>query len=657
MCGICGIVDYGGQPVESTLVNRMRDAMINRGPDAAGTRVLPFVGLGHRRLSIIDLSPRGRQPMTNENESIWLVFNGEIYDFDTLRRQLVEAGHGFASDSDSEVLLHGYEQWGIEGLVERLNGMFAFAIWDAPRRELHLVRDRLGKKPLYYGWHGGRFVFASELKALWTLAPGAWKVRPESIARFLYWTYLPGRETIYEDLYALLPAHILTLSPTGLRERRYWRLSFADKVRAPLVDIIEETDVVLTAAVRRRLRSDVPLGAFLSGGVDSGYVVSRMIADAGGRVRTFSMGTSDQAHDERRHARRVAAHCGTEHTEFEVTADAWGLLPRLVWEFGQPFGDAACIPTHYVSEQAQRFVTVALTGDGGDESFAGYSQHQGRYLGALAQRALPSAAVDRLLHASEDLMDRGGSTRRESAARFLRYVHPDPLVNWGGASNWALHHLPRLWSARYRDLGARPVLLAYALEADAEFDGTSALDRALHHDLRMLLPFCYNVKVDVATMMNSLEARSPFQDREVVEWAARLPAEVKIRPWQKKALLKHVAARWLPRDIVYRPKHGFSIPMDEWLRGPWAPAAHELIFSEQARSRGYFNYDYLERLWAAHTAQTASHGVRFWLLLWLELWFRMFVDCTMLPSDELSHSRLGRESLPVSGAGFRRLDS
>jgi asparagine synthase (glutamine-hydrolysing) len=634
MCGICGIVDYGGQPIEPMLVNRMRDAMINRGPDDAGTRVLAHVGLGHRRLSIIDLSPRGRQPMTNEDGSVWLVFNGEIYNFEPLRRQLVEAGHRFTSDSDSEVLVHGYEQWGVEGLAERLNGMFAFALWDAPRRELHLVRDRLGKKPLYFGWHGGRFVFASELKAIWALAPGKWKARPDSIARFLYWSYLPGRETVYEDLYQLLPARILTLTPEGQRERRYWRLSFADKVRAPLGDIVEQTDAVLTAAVRRRLRSDVPLGAFLSGGVDSSYIVSRMVAGTSDPVRTFAMGTSDEAHDERHYARRVAEHCGTQHVEFEVTENAWALLPRLVWEFGQPLADPACIPTYYVAERARRYVTVALTGDGGDESFAGYSQHQGRYLGALLQHAVPAGMVDTLLRGSTGLMDDGRGTSSASGARFLRYVHSDPLVNWGGAEHWALHHLPHLWSDRYRDVGARAGLLGYALEAASEFDGTSALDRALHHDLSVLLPFCYNVKVDVATMMSSLEARSPFQDREVVEWAARLPHSVKMRLWEKKALLKRVAARWLPRDVIYRPKHGFSLPVDAWFRGPWAAAAHDLIFSEQARDRGYYNYEYRERLWASHTAGTASHGRRFLSLVCLEMWQRMFVDCTMSPAGE-----------------------
>jgi asparagine synthase (glutamine-hydrolysing) len=325
----------------------------------------------------------------------------------------------------------------------------------------------------------------------------------------------------------------------------------------------------------------------------------------------------------------VADHCGTAHTEFEVDADAWTLLPKLVWEFGQPLGDPACIPTYLVAERARRHVTVALTGDGGDESFAGYSQHQGRYLGSLLQRVVPAGALDRLLRASTGTLEKGGDTRHASAVRFLRYAHADPIVNWGAADHWSAHYLARLWSPRYRGVDERSGLLGYAMAAEQEFDGASPLDRALHHDLNVLLPFCYNVKVDVATMMSSLEARCPFLDHEVVEWAARLPAMVKMRPWSKKALLKRVAARWLPSDVIYRRKHGFTLPVDAWFRGTWARGARDIIFSTQARDRGYFDFDYLHRLWGAHAGGSANHGMRFWSLLWLELWHRMFVDRTM----------------------------
>ncbi len=642
MCGICGIVDFEhGRPIAPELVDRMRDTMKNRGPDDADTKILPHAGLAQRRLSIIDLSPRGRQPMSNEDGSVWLVYNGEIYDFETLRAELLAAGHRFTSDSDSDVLVHGYEEWGIHGLLERINGMFAFAIWDAPKRTLHLARDRLGKKPLYYGWHEGRFLFASELKALWVADPGGWRVRPDSLARFLYWTYLPGRETIYADAFQVLPGHVLTVTANGQREERYWRVSFARKVGGSTDDLVDAADRVVAAAVRRRLRSDVPLGAFLSGGVDSGIVVSCMAEGSAQPVRTFSMGTGDAAHDERTYARRVAEHCRTAHTEFEVTADAWNLLPRLVWEFGQPFGDEACIPTYYVAKSARQYVTVALTGDGGDESFAGYSQHLGRYLGAAVGRVVPQGLLDRWRRGNTALFDAGDRGWRASAARFLRYAQDDPLVNWAGATTWSLHHIPALWSAAHRGLADRDVLLGYALETAADFDGDSALDRALHHDLTVLLPFGYNPKVDVATMMSSLEARCPFQDREVVEWAATVPASAKLRPWEAKSLLKKVAARRLPREVVYRPKHGFSIPHDAWFRGAWAAPARAIIFSDQARSRGFFDFEYLDRLWQAHAAGVGRHGTRFWLLLWLELWFRTFVDRSFGPDDAMPALTVG----------------
>jgi asparagine synthase (glutamine-hydrolysing) len=500
---------------------------------------------------------------------------------------------------------------------------------------LHLARDRLGKKPLYYGWHDGRFLFASEVKAIWAADPGGWRVRPDSIARFLYWSYLPGRESIWEDVFQLLPGHALTVTAAGVQERRYWRVSFADKRRASEATLVEEADAVLTAAVQRRLRSDVPLGAFLSGGVDSSYVVSRMAAGSTRKVRTFAIGFGERRHDEREHARAVAAHCGTDHTEFEVQPDAWGLLPQMVWEFGQPFGDDACVPTYYVARCAREHVTVALTGDGGDESFAGYTQHQGRMLGAAVQRVLGDAVVGRLVAATAGRRDAGGHGWQDAAARFLRYAAADPLVRFGGSATWALHHLPALWAPAHRGLADPDLLLAYALECERDFDGTSALDRALHHDLTVLLPFGFNVKVDVAAMMSSLEARCPFQDREVVEWAARVPPFMKARPWEKKHLLKRVAARHVPRDVLFRPKHGFTVPTDEWFRGPWADAAHAILFSAQARDRGWFDYGYLERAWAAHRAGAERHGIRFWCLLWLELWSRMFVDRTLGPEDAL----------------------
>ncbi|HOW71760.1 MAG TPA: asparagine synthase (glutamine-hydrolyzing) [Phycisphaerae bacterium] len=635
MCGICGIVDYSDRPISGELVDRMRDMMLPRGPDDAGTVVLPHAGLGHRRLSIIDLSPRGHQPMANEDQTVWMVFNGEIYNFQELRPELESAGHRFVSDTDSEVLIHGYEQWGIEGLLTRINGMFGLALWDGRREELHLARDRLGKKPVYYGWHEGRFLFGSDVKSIWSVAPSGWQPRMEAIARYLYWRFVPGREAAFKDVYQLLPAHYLTLTRAGWAERRYWRLSFADKVRASFSDIMERTSELVSSAVRRRLVSDVPLGAFLSGGVDSSYIVSLMAEASPGRVRTFAIGTEDPDHDERAFARLVAGRWNTDHTEFQVSPDAWLLLPRLVWSFGQPFGDAAAIPTYYVAHCARQHVTVALTGDGGDESFAGYSQHHGYHLAHLVGWCLPDALLNRVFSRVKGYMYSESRAPAAMAARFLRYAHSDPLVAWGGVSSWALHHLGRIWAGAAGPLATRENLLAYTEEVMKGYDGDNALDRALFDDLHVLLPFCYNVKVDVATMMSSLEARSPFQDQLVVEWAARLKPGIKLRPWEKKYLLKRLAARRVPKEVVFRRKHGFSIPIDGWFEGAWARRAHEIILGKTARSRGLFDYGYVARLWEEHQSHVACHGTRFWLLLWLELWFRMFVDRTMGPDDSL----------------------
>ncbi len=609
--------------------------MVHRGPDDAGTVIIPYIGLGHRRLSIIDLSPRAHQPMTNEDRTVWLTFNGEIYNFPELRHDLESAGHRFASQTDSEVLIHGYEEWAIEGLLERINGMFAFALWDAPRRRLLLARDRLGKKPLYYGRLGERFLFASEIKALWAVDPGAWTPRADSIARFLYWRFLPGRETIYRNIYTLLPAHYVVVDPGGTRESRYWQLSFKSKYSGSASDVMDRTAEVISGAVRRRLRSDVPLGAFLSGGIDSSYVVSWMASNGGSTIHTFNIGFDDQEHDERRWAARVAHHCHTEHTEFLVTPDAWSLLPRFVWEFGQPFGDAAVIPTYYVAECARRHVTVALTGDGGDESFAGYSNHRAEVLASTVARFLPNWLIERLMTLSQPLLDSGQRRPLASAARFLRFAHSDPLISLAPVSAWSLHHLQAIFPDGHDGATDKNLLLGYALQVRAEFDGESNLDRALHYDLNMLLPFCYNVKLDVASMMSSLEARCPFQDREVVEWAAQIDPELKLRHWQAKDLLKRTAARRLPGDVIHRAKHGFSVPLDRWFRGAWAAPAHDIILGTAARRRGLFDYGYVEGLWTEHQAGAAQHGTRFWLLLWLELWHRLFVDRSIGPTDRL----------------------
>lgn len=627
MCGINGIIDFSSRPIDLADIELMRDVMVHRGPDAAGAKVFKYAGFGHRRLSIIDLSDRGNQPMANEDGSIWVVSNGEIYNFHDLRKQLSEAGHVFNSQSDTEVLIHGYEQWGIEGLLRRTNGMFAFGIWDTKKNALYLARDRLGKKPLYYGCWEGRFYFSSDIKSLWLVSRKTLKVSIASIARFLFWGYIPGPDTIFEGVQQLPPGSWLLYSERGTETHRYWSISFAHKNGLSWPEALEAMDEVIKKAVECRLYSDVPVGAFLSGGVDSSLVVHYLSHSQRLKARTFSIGFDAVEHDERLYSRKVAEHCQTQHTEQVVHTDAKAVIPFLVWEFGQPFGDAAAIPTYYLAEAGRKQVTVALTGDGGDESFAGYSHHLGRFFGHLLSRYLPEGVINALVKSSLSSYEKGETDLISSLKRFLRYASPDPALSLSNVDCWGWRQLQSLWSSD-RDLLSREVLLGPALENLKRFDGDHPLDKALYLDFCTLLPFCYNVKVDVTTMCHSLEARSPFLDYRVVELAAGLKADYKIHYTERKYILKHLAERYLPREVIFRAKHGFSVPTDQWMANSWACDVRDIVFSKTAKSRGLFDFGYLESCWQSHLKGQARHGTRFWLLLWLELWFQIFVDKT-----------------------------
>ncbi len=641
MCGICGIVDFTGRPVTPDAVIQMRDVMIRRGPDSAGLKVLPNFGLGHRRLSIIDLAETGDQPMANEDESLWVVLNGEIYGFQALRSELMRAGHRFRSTSDTEVLLHGYEEYGPEALLLRLNGMFAFAIWDASKQMLFVARDRLGKKPLYYGAFNDRVYFASDVKSLWLASGRSLSIADDAIARFLYWGYIPGPQTIFKEVRQLMPGSYARITAGSVEERPYWNLSFAFKLRLSPNDAIDAVDAELREAVRRRLYSEVPLGAFLSGGVDSSLVVHYMSELMSEPVRTFCIGFDSFQHDERMHALSVARHCGTRHTEDMLHADVQATLPLLVWEYGQPFGDAAAISTSYLAQAARKQVTVALTGDGGDESFAGYSQHQASVLVALVRRFVPGSVIDSYARNAQKSYARGNSGHLSSFERFIRYASRDPLLSLSSVDFWNGTQLGQL--RPHGEDGARSPehLLAPALNRLSKFDGANALDRALFFDLSMLLPFEYNVKLDVSSMFSSLETRCPFLDYKVVELAAALPWNHKLRPWERKHILKRLAVRYLPRHVIYRPKHGFSLPMDEWMAGAWAPIVEGVVFGPEARRRALFDYRYLRGLWERHLAGRERHGHRFWALLWLELWFELVIDGTMAVGDPYRKVRPG----------------
>jgi len=648
MCGICGIVEFGGREIPRELLLAMRDVMTCRGPDDAGawysqpceiaSDSRACVALGHRRLSIIDLSPAGHQPMSNEDGTVWTVFNGEVYNFLELRPELEKLGHRFRSHTDTEVLIHGYEQWGIDGLVPRLRGMFAFALWDGRTQQLHLVRDHLGKKPMFYRVSGGRVEFASDIKALYLASPQTPELNPQAIDEFLYYGVISQNCTIFRGVHKLASGMYMSFRGTAAggvqgTGHQYWRPNYTHKEDRSGSDWLAALDHHLRRAVKMRMISDVPLGGFLSGGVDSSTVCAIMAQEGTTRPRTFSVGFSTQDRfDEREYSRAVAEHIGSDHTELVVEPDVAPILSDLVWQYGEPYGDSSAVPTYLISREARKHVTVVLTGDGGDEGFAGYSRHlradrarRYAWLTPLVTRGLaPLAAGLVNAIAPQTLFARN----LDMAAK---YLSGSPLA-LAGDTTWFEGLRSSLYSDSFRSrLGGfhpldnqRPILDALG--------GTTHVDRALEHLLLTTLPNDYLTKVDVATMAHSLEARCPLLDVDLLDFAARIPSALLVEGNQAKSLLKRYAATLVPPSVIYRKKHGFAVPIRHWFRDEWRQSVRNILLSKQA-DRGYFNRRCIERILDAHAAGRANHASRIWTLLVLEIWHRLFVDKTLKPGE------------------------
>jgi asparagine synthase (glutamine-hydrolysing) len=633
MCGIAGIVSNTGKSLEAQLTP-MIDAQAHRGPDAWGVWSDDRCALGHRRLSIIDLSEAGRQPLSNARGAIWITFNGEVYNFQRLRRELEGLGRSFRTRTDTETIVYAYEQWGVDCLA-KLRGMFAFGIWDQRRRRLFLARDRVGKKPLFYAQFGERFLFASELQGILAAGDVPREVDPQAIDAYLSYGYVPAPYTAFKGVYKLPPAHYLTLDlkQTGIEKRieRYWSLDYEPKLRIGEDEACEILREKMTEAVRLRMISDVPLGAFLSGGVDSSVVVGLMAKLSGAKVKTFSIGFNEAAYDETTHARRIAERWGTEHHEFIVKPDALSILPKLVRHYGEPYADSSAIPTFYVAQMTRRHVTVALNGDGGDESFAGYDRYLANYLAERIQAIPGAAAAARALsRAIPDSIDPKSRARR--ARRFLAVVG-SPMAE----------RYPR-WLKTFQD---EAKLRLYSPEFSGLLNGHSRgsgwlnalfngwptprrpihpIDAAMAVDVASYLPYDLLVKVDITSMANSLEARSPFLDHEVMEFAARAPVEIKFRGGRLKNLLKRAFADLLPPENVNRRKMGFGVPVGQWFRGPLRDLLRDALLSPIALRRGYFREQEVRRLVDEHLEQRADHSFQLWNLLMLELWRREFIE-------------------------------
>jgi asparagine synthase (glutamine-hydrolysing) len=623
MCGIAGFIDVG--PRQATLdadrarVKAMCDVIRHRGPDDEGYHIEPGVALGMRRLSIIDLAG-GHQPIHNEDRSVWVVYNGEIYNYRELRETLEAAGHRFYTASDTETIVHGYEAWG-ERVFSHLRGMFGVAIWDAARRRLLVARDRPGIKPLYYAEAGGRLFFGSEAKSLLANPEVDRSLDVSALDHYLAYQYTPRDGSIFRGIRKLRPGHYLKVADGAATTHRYWELPAAATFTGSEADALDALGDVLAGAVRSHLIADVPLGAFLSGGIDSSLVVALMAEASGRPVKTFSIGFEESGFDELPHARRVAQHLGTEHHEFVVRPDALGILDRVVWHFDEPFADPSAIPTWYVSQMARRHVTVVLSGDGGDELFGGYDRYRphprvesfdrlaagvGRAVAAAAWRALPHGVRGR---------------------NFLRHVARNPQGRY-------------LDSVTFFHDDEREALLSPALRAQlrgwsseacfgepfARFAGLPLEAQLMSFDFETYLPEDCLVKVDRMSMAHSIESRVPLLDHHVVELAASLPAAMKMPGGRLKHLLRTLAFSRVPREILDRPKQGFAVPIGAWFRGGLRDAFGDVLGSPATRQRGYFDDRVVDRLLAEHLAGRRDHSWKLWQLLVFELWHRQYVD-------------------------------
>ena len=626
MCGIAGVA--GSLRTEPATLQRMTDRLHHRGPDGEGSFWDDQVGLAMRRLAIIDLNT-GDQPIFNEDRSVCVVYNGEIYNFLELRSELEERGHRFETQGDTEVIVHAYEEFGA-GCVERLWGMFALALWDNHRHLLLLARDRLGKKPLVYyaDPQRGGLAFASELQALLAHPDVPREVEASAIDDYLTYLYVPAPTTAYRDVRKLPPGHRLIWQSGRVTVEPYWQVRFGNKRSLTEAEAVEEFGALLRDAVRRRLIADVPLGAFLSGGMDSSSVVAEMAELSSTPVKTFSIGFGERDFDELRYARQVAQRYGTDHHELVVEPRALDVLPTLVRHYGEPYGDSSAIPTYYVAEMTRRHVTVALNGDGGDELLAGYERHWAARVAArydTIPRFVRHGLIRPLIPMLPEPRQRRAFLRR--AKRFMAAAHLpvfDRYLHWVGAytpgQKLALYTPEFVAQLRGNDSGR---WLKEALAPESYLDPVDAVLRA---DTLLYLPEDLLAKVDIASMANSLEARSPFLDHRLVEFCASLPSSLKLRGRTSKWLLRSLMRDRLPSDILTRPKMGFGVPVGEWLRGELRPLLEDTLFSPAAVQRGYFRPEAVRSLVDEHLTRRADRTSHIWALLMLELWQRERVE-------------------------------
>jgi asparagine synthase (glutamine-hydrolysing) len=640
MCGIVGVMDVSGtREISRSLLARMNEAQHHRGPDAGGLYLEPGIGLGHRRLSIIDLST-GQQPLYNEDGTVVVVFNGEIYNFQALIPELTRLGHVFRTRSDTEVIVHAWEQWG-EACVSRFRGMFAFALWDRNKQTLFLARDRLGVKPLYYALlSGGTFAFGSELKSLTAHPQFRKDLDPLAIEDYFAFGYIPEPRTIYKTAHKLPPGHTLTIKrgqpiPSP---REYWDVRFTLDNRIGAREAEEELVERLRESVRLRMISDVPLGAFLSGGVDSSAVVAMMAGVAQAPVNTCSISFSEPAFDESQYAQQVAQRYRTRHFVDRVDSDDFGLIDTLASTYDEPYADSSAIPTYRVCQLARRHVTVALSGDGGDENFGGYRRYRLHTMEERVRGLLPLSlrrpAFGLLgrVYPKADWAPRvfRAKTTFEALARTSveAYFHSVSILS----DDMRASLFSNGFRAQLGGYGAAGVFRRHAERAGTQ----DPLALIQYLDLKTYLVGDINTKVDRASMAHSLEVREPLMDHPLVEWLATLPSALKLRGQEGKRLLKKSMEPYLPPEVLYRQKMGFAVPLARWFRGPLRERVRTALLGPRLADSGYFNRAYLEHLITRHDSGARDYSVPIWTLLM----FDAFLGSAMDAGDSARDLRL-----------------
>lgn len=607
MCGIVGIVSKT-QGVEQEQLNRMNDALTHRGPDGSGTTIFKNIGLGHRRLSFIDLEG-GKQPMSDADETVTITFNGEIYNFQELREQLVSAGYEFESRSDTEVIINAYKHWGTD-CIHKLRGMFAFCILDRKKEQLFIARDPVGIKPVYYFSNGDSFAFASELQALKHVPGFKPDINTSALDKYLWLQYIPAPETIFVNTHKLLPGHYMTVSFGGeiTKMERYWNIKFEPDSTLTQEQWQEGLDSVLRDSVKKHLVSDVPFGAFLSGGLDSSAVVGYMAQILDQPVKTFSIGFKEEQYNETSYARQVAKKWNTEHHEEIIEPAALDILPDLVRHYGEPFGDSSALPTYYVSKLAKKHVKMVLSGDGGDEALAGYSRYW-KYM-HYEQVAESSGMKDWLKGMGKKVMP-SKFQEQHTVQRYIGYME---FLD--------LNFRKKLWRPEFHNVITDNVSMFEGYYNDAS--KWNVINKMQYFDLHCYLPYDILTKVDVASMMNSLEVRTPMVDRTFWEFAAKIPTKMNLNKnmgdWQGKQLLKELMKKDYGHDFAYRKKMGFSVPLDVWLsaKGDFKQEMKARLLGTNSNVAEYLNPTVIESFIENNQAS------RVWLLLFLEEWLKAF---------------------------------